>query len=434
MKSPQELVVEARKIADEYDDYYVKPSFRENKQVLQQAKYIFLDKLHKIGLSRGVSATFLSKVQKNKDDAFSYLQHSVNTDYPVTPEKAAKRKQPDTPDTIEKKKAKMSTFIEDEEMENAPELQATSTASVARTAAATTGGSNGGLYKETPLSKFSPFLGVPDTANVILPWTTYFTVITVADSTTTEVNLRLNTPYDSLVTQVNTPVPSATTATGIYNRKPAHNQVNGNWPNPLWPYPQTIPAGVNTTECPWYRRYYDKLYEKYACLGCEYEITMQNAVMNEPNYDVTVAYGVDSFSANNAGRKFPVATLSQMQYWPDISFKKINSTGDNVHDGSYSVIKGQYKSGSATRNVQNDEDLKTWTDVGATPSLTELLVLRFANSEFNKQDARIPIMVKVQMKFIVQFKDKKQNIRYPTAGLNPFTLTFPTDILQAQNV
>ena len=325
-----------------------------------------------------------------------------------------------------KPKMKKELFPDTEDME--VEAEAVQAVSKAASAPAATG-KKGGIAKETPLSTFNPFLGIPDTANVILPWTSYLTWVTPADKTTVSLELRLTSPYDCLVSEIQAVTPSASIAGGRFNRKPPFDTVNGSWPAAPSEYPTQIGAGANTTEAPYYRGYYDKIYSQYACLGCEYKITFQNPVRNQANWDVVIAYGVDSFSNANAGRRFPNGTPAQMKYWPDLSWTQVKSTGDQTTDGCYTVIQGQYKTGTASRNVQNDEDLRTWTAVGSTPSLSEHLILRMGNSEFNQANAYIPIMVKIEMKFIVQYKDKKVQARYPVSGQTPFALNIPTDIL-----
>ena len=336
------------------------------------------------------------------------------------------------PSSKKPKAMKNLRFEEDTEAMDV-EQEAAPTAMVAKassTATAPAGGGKKGIAHETPISTFNPFLGIPDTANVILPWTSYLTWVTPSDKTSVSLEIRLTSPYDPLVSQVVAPSPSAAVAGGRFNAKPAFDTVGGSWPASPGSYPTTLTVGNNVNEAPYYRGYYDKLYGSYACLGCEYKLTFQNTVRTEANRDVVICYGVDSFSNANTGRRFPNAPVAIMKYWPDLSWTTVKSTGDKTTDGAYTVIQGQYKTGTVSRNVQNDEDLKTWTQVGSTPSLSEHLVLRLFNAEFNKTDEHIPIMVKIEMKFIVQYKDKNVNARYPSTAQTPFQLAIPTDFFQ----
>ena len=90
---------------------------------------------------------------------------------------------------------------------------------------------------------------------------------------------------------------------------------------------------------------------------------------------------------------------------------------------SYTVIRGKYKPGQAKHNIINDGDVKTWTATatGGTytaPNMNEILTLNFYRDglAFYKNagsGGNTSCNIEVNLKYIVQFKDLKQRLRYP---------------------
>ena len=68
------------------------------------------------------------------------------------------------------------------------------------------------------------------------------------------------------------------------------------------------------------------------------------------------------------------------------------------------------------RNTVNDEEIKTWYVTGSEPSPTwvEQLVVAAYQSEF--ANGLSNIHVKVELRYIVQFKDLQQKARYPVSN------------------
>ena len=118
-----------------------------------------------------------------------------------------------------------------------------------------------------------------------------------------------------------------------------------------------------------------------------------------------------------------------------------------VKGGGKTVIRGTYKPGQAKRNIVNDGDVKTWTATSTTlPNLKEILTLNFWQDPFfnataytnygnaandSPADQGVTLEgtcdIEINLKYIVQFKDLKQQARYPN------TITPNQDLIQTLN-
>jgi hypothetical protein len=125
-------------------------------------------------------------------------------------------------------------------------------------------------------------------------------------------------------------------------------------------------------------------------------------------------------------------TLDETYAYKGIKYTRLaNYDNDQADNKDTMIISGSYKPGQSKKNVRNDEDVKTWTAVSAAPSLTEELKLVF----FRANLATAPLLntgcnCYLEVKYIVQFKDLKENYRYPQAGQAAITQSAPGDIVQ----
>lgn len=287
--------------------------------------------------------------------------------------------------------------------------------------------STGGMGQETRITPQKPHYGLSNTVTAVLPHVFYFTAVTgaVTTSNPTLFKFRLNTPFDTVVSTFSTPVASAGYAAGLYD-KMAGTGTTAVWQGTLVNYPASTTSG--TTESPQWRDWYSLQYGYYAVIGLEYEVTCYNPQRNT-NADVVMCTFIDTYSATNATLVHPTnASMHQMQYWPDVDFYKLASRNDGVTDECYRTIKGHYRPGQAHKNVENDEDIKTWTKIGATPSLNEQMTIGFGKGWTTDVVVAQPINVRVSLRWICQFKDTANQFRWPTSGQTPISVTGPTDI------
>lgn len=228
-------------------------------------------------------------------------------------------------------------------------------------------------------------------------------------------------------------------------------------------------ATADTDERPAWRDFWKELYEYYTVLGCEYEIICYNPLQlqairlnNIPsktinsvsypavqvvqgagyyNTDCVCAVQYDTYSSTEGatGNVMPLTYYEEVRAYKNIKWYPIPG-------GQKTVIKGVYKPGDAKRNIANDGDVKTWTktSTGAPTTLQEILTLNFwtdpffnarrvdsyytnSNEPHNGTDpntaSAMPgvVEMEIKLKYIVQFKDLRQQARYPN------TITTDTD-------
>lgn len=282
---------------------------------------------------------------------------------------------------------------------------------------------------ETAITRQPAWYGFPETATVVLPYTSWYTVCTNSNQNVFGFYFRLNSTQDLFNNAIQAdPTAGAALAAGIYRVKPGSGN---NFSNPLLNYPTAGATGAGViTEGPQWRNYWEKIYNKYHVLGCEYELTFKNPFQGIDE-DVVIMFGKEAISSANGGRVFPTNQPAHFyEYYPGLQWRICKSADEGKTDTTYTTIKGHYIPGSVKTNVQNDEDIKTWTDVGSVPTLQERMFIGIAQAGFNKSSTVRALNVRMKMKLIVQYKDINVNILYPNPGQTTFTTTFPTDILK----
>jgi hypothetical protein len=258
-----------------------------------------------------------------------------------------------------------------------------------------------GVAHETPIS-IAPTItyGLQDTHTTILPYTFYFCVGKLAAATPTSIQIRMNSIYDMLITDL-------AAGTGSIGDQIAYNKfissgIASTWVNP----PRTITASTYTDEAPAYRDMWTKYYGYYSVLGCNWEVTMRNPNSNN-DADACCCY---FYSGNE---EIPNCSLDNIVYWKGIKREIIGSGGvENTY--RIRTIKGHYKPGQHKREIRDDDKAKTWTAIGAAPTLKENLNLRFYTGPLSNDVGAVAINAMVTIKYIVQFKDLHKSAQYPT--------------------
>lgn len=292
--------------------------------------------------------------------------------------------------------------------------------------------------KETPVSMGAdPSYGLQETHTTIIPFNFWFSAVGLVNTDARKMQMRLNSINDPVVTDINTLAGGGTWAQGLYN-VPWEGAAARTTTNP-GVFPRTM-ATTNTTERGYWSAFWDKLYDYYTVLGCEYKITVTNAnLLSTRNAPVLVAVDFDSYSdtATSAGNVTPDTDLATMMSFKQVQWERIdNMTALNPNNYT-GVISGRYRPGQIKRNITNDGDVKTWTATGGIPNLKDLLSLRFyagglSNAAVGPTVDFMPgCNVQVEMKYIVQYKDLKQAARYPYSGATDIVLTLEADALDS---
>lgn len=308
-------------------------------------------------------------------------------------------------------------------------------------ARASSGGAGNPVSKETEVSTYPNLsYGLPETHTCILPWTGWLSVAKLKTSGPVQIRIRMNSPADMLDCQTNDS--SVGIQKGIYNQPIKEDgtlataiDIDG----VSFPETFTSNSSADTKERPAWRAYFGALYEYYTVLGCEYKITINNPVSNI-GASVIVGTQFDSYSdtAGQTGNVMPQTALSQMMTYKNIKWDIIQYSRSEVPNRNNAVISGRYTPGQVKRNIQNDGDVKTWTSTGArdlqgtntdswaTPTLKDFLTLNFYKAPLGFH-ATTGCNIQFELKYIVQFKDLRQQARYPN------TATTDQDIVQTLN-
>lgn len=294
-------------------------------------------------------------------------------------------------------------------------------------------GSQSNQSKETPIS-IPPTVtyGFQETHTTIIPYTSYVSVVCPASTNYDgqKLEIRLNGIIDPIMTQVSSTNPA--TANGVYSRgivarsDPAAAIT-------MYEFPSTLGPGPAITDIAWYRRWFEKMYQYYTVISCNYEITMKNAVTGN-NAEILVGYEMDSFNGTQVGNILPEMTLRNLQGQKNIKWVRLaTDDNDDSPNQSSQIIQGTFKPGMIRRNIRNDGDVKTWTEVGQQTSLIESLHLRFHRHPLAARVVANNLFacnVQIRLWYTVQYKDLIVNARYPGgAGQADITFNTPGDVL-----
>lgn len=344
----------------------------------------------------------------------------------VTPEKAPK---PAQGPSIEPKNRvpKMNRIEDDEDMELAVGLSqsfsnqvAAAPAAAARSSGETSSNNKKG-NTETKVARQRPHYGLPETVTQVLTGTDYFSWA-VTNISTEAYRIRLTSLIDREVISPNAPTIPGTINNGIWNTKIARTDSNS------WTAGIAEQFPTSTRDNAQWKAWFTKAYSYYHFIGLEYEITFNNPLVGI-NYGATVGMFIDTFGPNNASQVHPLdATIAQMEQWPDVQWVVVPSVDNsNQMEDCTRTVKGYYYPQKVRQNVENDEDVDTWTKVGSSPQLSEILTLRLFRSAFSDRSFAA-LNVRVKWRAIVQFKDLAPAFRWPS-NQTAISLIAPTDIL-----
>ena len=295
-------------------------------------------------------------------------------------------------------------------------------------APAARGGSQ--VAKETPISYYPSLnYGLPETQTVVLPWVGWCTMAVKRDRTVTSgvsndkpvvLRIRLNQPGVYIPqTMATTTLGGAFSNKGIYNVPADQGQDAA-----AYNYPSVL--NVNGTgQTPQWLTWYGKQYEWYTVLSTEYEIVMVNPISQEGSA-LLIGTEFDSYTdlATSTGNVIPNdCTLVEAMNFKGMQWRHLGSSRNVTSDGRMEIIQGTHQPGRIKRNIINDGDVKTWTQTESTgvtkaPNLKdELVIMAWTHPLMSYGTATtICVNVQVRIKQIVQFKDLRTQLRYPSAA------------------
>lgn len=311
-------------------------------------------------------------------------------------------------------------------------------------------GGNNPVSKETPISSYPTLTyGLQETHTTILPWTGWITAGRVDKNTPVQLKIRMTTPYDMLdaTTQI-TPADQENYTKGLTSKMAG---ADGKAARSTVQYPKNFSSNATEAlERPAWRDYWASFYEYFTVISCEYKIICVNPTHSFDSYGVAattagttdyatavavqfptvqtahavcgVQFDTYSSTATAVGNIMPLTEYEEVLQYKNIRWYRI------PHHNGTTIIQGTYKPGQTRRNIQNDGDVKTWIKVSDKfPTLTEMLTLNFWQDPMNNCDSPVSVNMEIQLKYIVQFKDLKQQARYPN------TITTDQDIVVTLN-
>lgn len=300
--------------------------------------------------------------------------------------------------------------------------------------------------RETPILKSKPSYGFQNTHTAILPVDFYLSYATRTWGTTAEamphLSIRMNSPWNILSdTTVSTATSSTTNV--IHNRKVLPGDTN--WANSQ-KFPYTVNQG-NDEPRPAWRETWLQMYQAYTVLACHWSVTMTNETTgNDVNDNTICKYYYEAYGASdNTGRPPKDANLLDMAAWENINTVVIpcirgkDNTGENAiapQKPGTQTISGTWRPGMVQRNVKNDGDIKTWTDItagGDAPNYNEILTIQFGKDPLSYGSHSIMGQIHVTLKYTVQFKDQSQYLRWPTQGKAGGQVIWPDTMVQGED-
>lgn len=292
-----------------------------------------------------------------------------------------------------------------------------------------------------------------ETLTVELPWTGYFS-LNVLDKTSPVVfKLRLNSPYNFLLdNQIVVQTIGATFAKGLSNT--IHQPGTITVQNPITidnTFPHTVVGAIAKTATttsgggisasnaiPAFRSWYDKQYDSYHVIKTDWSIHLEST-NNDDQKDVNVFMEYDAYTGSSTGNIIPTnRNLRHYMKWPRVNKHTFGQYGNGMIEDKNAkrTFSGTWTPNTVMKNTKNDEDLKTWYTTGAEPSPTwveQVVLLAMLDDMTSAPTPEQSLNMRVDCKWLVQFKDLKQFYRYmddEATSASTTNLVLPNDIRQ----
>lgn len=323
--------------------------------------------------------------------------------------------------------------MDDVEMKDSTTLQAKAAA----------GGDGGTGTQETPVLLNTRWeLGVfTETRSAILPLRFYLSMNTLNTVSGVALNLRLNAPYNLTTTPMVSQTAGATRIKGVSVDAPPDGVTNTATQLQGYTTGITLATGqalttsgsgvpADTDLHPAWRLWYEKLYDSYHVVKTEYRVKFRNA-RSAIDTDAIVYYDYDVSTANNTGNTMPT-NLGHEYYktWKHVEQVNVAPKAQANGERYVAQIEGTWVPGSIAKNTVNATDIKTWYTTGAAPSpawTEQLSMVAFLRSGGS---ATTHLEVEIEVAYYVQYRDLKDNIRYPYASMPAVNLVTPNDNIQ----
>lgn len=277
---------------------------------------------------------------------------------------------------------------------------------------------------ETPISPWpSISYGLQDTHTTIIPWTGWISAVGMDEITPLKLEVKMNSIFDFVNNNALTTPPNvgaAFVAKGFYSVP-----ITADAKRAALGFPESYSG--STTEQPAWRSYWCNLYDYYTVVGCEYKFIIHNPSEVRGN-SVIVGTQFDTYTdvGGQAQNVMPSTRLSQAMSYKNIKWNVVESDA-LAQNKSMAVVAGNYKPGQAKRNIINDGDTKTWIWTGSAgaapsgtpnqiPNMKENITLHMWRGGLAASNTGVygyGVNIQMEIKYIVQFKDLREQARYP---------------------
>jgi hypothetical protein len=298
------------------------------------------------------------------------------------------------------------------------------------------------------------FRGPPDYTHVSLPFvyeTRRYGVGAANDLNTVDTTFRLTSPYDPLISSINTDINPGTGVTRV--AAPLSNA--GDTRDK---YGQTQ-----------FYDFYRGMYQYYSVIACRYKVTIENLSSERiyahfmhfnqelpppaaSNQDMLLWRGTKSYMMTPHAMFFDdtTANFAEMNGTniedEDDMIQDTNANPDAVNNAALWAVSrnrnsavishsSQYTPGDFRREIALDSEISTWTSVETNPSYPERLLVRVksyddtwhptAGDALNR-NRNLNFIIKVQIEYLTEFRELKAGLRYPTQR-NPLSVNIASD-------
>lgn len=314
----------------------------------------------------------------------------------------------------------------------------TEATAVARTAFS--GGGANPVSKETPVTPAQASYALQETHTTTCQWTGWGSVVGPDHDTPIAVELRLTAPQDIMITNYATSPGAGGAWTKGWHIYPYNNSNTMN-AAPLPEFPTVGSSGSFTSERANWFQYWAQIYEYYTVVSTHYKITMINN-NSSTGGDIIVGVTMDAWSdtAGSTGNVTPEdAGFHEAKQWKNMRWELLEAEGGRG-DPRPVILSGYYRPGQTRRNVSNDGDVKTWTKTdGSLPTLKETMKMLFYKAPMAWRQQVVGTSgtygcnVQIDVAYTVQFKDLKQQARYPRGAGTDISQTIDTHSAQIPN-
>jgi len=267
------------------------------------------------------------------------------------------------------------------------------------TAALTSGAVHGPVAHETKIT-VPPTItyGMPDTWTTKMPYHGVF--LAKINENGAHFGIRMNSVYDIIKT-----VP--TTYAGLGTNGFSYENSSG----------RTFDGAVGTgNNQPAWRPFFNGRYAYYTVLSTKWRLHVMPITSAADNSLAVIPLYRGSFQPPT-GKKF-----HEYMYWKGREKMLIVKNTEITETAPIQTISGSWVPGKHKREVRDDADAKTWTGVGANPTLAEDLDLIFVENPIGVHgDQYVHCMLDIQ--YTVQWKELTDSIKYPDTSVPDFTYT-----------